>query len=329
MNIIEEKIKNTYDNNFEIIECGKYMKDKIKLKHNKCGSEFEYNSATDFCKDKAINLYLKDDLCPVCGSKTNICYYERVKLFKEMTNTKIIILDEDIPRKSNENSKLKCVDCGEIWEGNIKNIIQNLKDKKMDSTFGCPKCSNKKSFSSKSYQELLNKKFNNKVTLLSEYINANSYVILQCNHCLKEKKLRPNGIMKYTEDTICDCGENRKSLAEITIMNYLNSLNIPFLTEFAFPNLKHKALLRFDFIIFTKNKFIMIEFDGEHHSKENSLYFSNECIVRDNMKNDYCKLNDIPLLRLSYIDLKNKTLIKKLYTFLKDNNISEAQYKPL
>lgn len=72
--------------------------------------------------------------------------------------------------------------------------------------------------------------------------------------------------------------------------------------------------LRFDFWLPDINT--IIEFDGKHHFKPIE-YFGGEYSfkkvkINDQLKNNYCKENNITLLRISYKDLKRiEEIIKK------------------
>lgn len=103
------------------------------------------------------------------------------------------------------------------------------------------------------------------------------------------------------------------SKAEDYIYNYLTSKNIKFIHQHTFENLISIRKLKFDFaIIDANNKLLkLIEYDGEQHyfpvrfggidiikSEENFKYLQN----LDEMKNRYCRDNNIELIRIPYWD---------------------------
>jgi len=94
------------------------------------------------------------------------------------------------------------------------------------------------------------------------------------------------------------------SKAEIEIRNYLILNNIDFKTQFEFKDLLSRRgnPLKFDFAIFNNGElFYLIEYDGEFHYLDivgkNNL---EEQKYRDNLKNSYCKRNNILLIRIPY-----------------------------
>lgn len=115
------------------------------------------------------------------------------------------------------------------------------------------------------------------------------------------------------------------SNTEYRIAKYLDSLNIPYKMQYTFRGCKDKQLLPFDFAIIQNNKVVLIiEYDGEQHfhpvsfhgeSKTRAKYNFKKCKKHDRIKNRYCKLHRIPLLRISYKENKDlyKIIKRELY----------------
>lgn len=103
----------------------------------------------------------------------------------------------------------------------------------------------------------------------------------------------------------CGC---LNSKGEYKINKLLTENEISFIQQYTFDDLKtnlnHKY--KFDFAIFQNNKLsYLIEYDGEQHFDENSQFGNkkeNYLIIqeRDKIKNNYCKNNNIPLIRIPY-----------------------------
>jgi hypothetical protein len=77
-----------------------------------------------------------------------------------------------------------------------------------------------------------------------------------------------------------------------------------------FPNLVFKNQLRFDRYVEVENQKISFEFDGEQHFKKYEFFNKDEtsfyeAVARDVVKNNYCKQNNIKLIRIGYIDSNN------------------------
>lgn len=97
------------------------------------------------------------------------------------------------------------------------------------------------------------------------------------------------------------CGCDTRSHGEQYVENFLNKKSIIFKTEYSFPELKDKSLLRFDFTIFNNDTPIgCIEIQGSQHYNVNDGYYKKEIIIHDDMKKQYCINHNIPLLLLNY-----------------------------
>lgn len=101
------------------------------------------------------------------------------------------------------------------------------------------------------------------------------------------------------------------SKGEAKIKAILQNNNIEFSEQKIFPDLIGDAApLRFDFFI---NNQFLLEYDGKQHF-DNELHFNNSFEEQnkykqyDILKNQYCKIHNIPLKRIPYWDLDKITL---------------------
>lgn len=104
------------------------------------------------------------------------------------------------------------------------------------------------------------------------------------------------------------------SKGEEKISSLLKSARISYEKEYSFSDLKHNGnLLRFDFAILSGGHPIkLIEYDSEiHFQRVNYFHKTNsdfkQAQERDRIKNKYCLLNNIPLIRVPYWDLSKLT----------------------
>ena len=98
------------------------------------------------------------------------------------------------------------------------------------------------------------------------------------------------------------CPICKESKGEKEISKFLEKKNIKYIREKRFNDCRNKNTLPFDFYLPDYN--MCIEFDGEQHFKTNE-HFGGEEIFKitqknDNLKNDYCKKNNIKILRIRY-----------------------------
>ena len=89
-----------------------------------------------------------------------------------------------------------------------------------------------------------------------------------------------------------------ESYGERVVSTFLEVNNIKYIRNHTYKDCINIKVLRFDFYLIEYN--ICIEFDGiQHHEPKTKM--------RDKIKDEYCKNNNIQLIRISEItDIKNK-----------------------
>ena len=100
-----------------------------------------------------------------------------------------------------------------------------------------------------------------------------------------------------------------KNIEEIKYLKWyydkllLEEQNIDYVQEKWFSDCRDTNPLPFDFYLPKYN--ICIEFDGEQHFKDNHFFNFSFNLNRkhDNIKNEYCKNNNIKLIRISYLKI--------------------------
>jgi len=100
------------------------------------------------------------------------------------------------------------------------------------------------------------------------------------------------------------------------IMEVLDTYEIEYDIEKVFPDCKNIRCLPFDFCIYTKNRFFLIEYDGKQHyepcfglNEEQKMENYNRTKHNDTIKEQYCRDHNITLYRIRYDDNHiNKTI---------------------
>ena len=141
-----------------------------------------------------------------------------------------------------------------------------------------------------------------------------------------------------------------KSMQEMEIDRFLSGLidiNIidKYLKGYMFAECKDKSKLPFDFCVVKNNKIGIIEFDGRQHFVPNCFWSLEEAVCRgykdineaaqkefeiirkhDLMKNEFCKENKIPLLRIRYSQLCH--MEQMIEDFIKELNTYSERFNP-
>ena len=160
-------------------------------------------------------------------------------------------------------------------------------------------------------KDLTNQKFGKLIAINPTVKRLNNSVIWNCLcECGNYTKVRANDLISGNT-TSCGC---IRSKGQYKIATLLTNNNISFVTEKTFDDLTYKdnktSNPRFDFFV---NNSYVIEYDGIQHFQENEFFSLSlqEQQTRDNIKNEWCKSHNIPIIRIPYTHL-NKLIIDDL-----------------
>lgn len=152
----------------------------------------------------------------------------------------------------------------------------------------------------------------------------------------------PNGSFSVTWNCVCDCGGrvtvqsgNLKnghtqscgcisSRGEAAVKQYFIKNNINYDPQYSFEDCLDVGLLRFDFGVLDDDGQLLFlcEYDGQQHfepvvfgnfSYDVAVAKYHDLVRRDNIKNNYCKNNNIALLRIPYWEYDNIEMILSEY----------------
>ena len=257
--------------------------------------------------------------CRICGIKNahNLQRNTSEKFIKKAKKIHVNKYDYSKVNYIDAHTKV-CIICpkhGEFWQTPNNHLCRK----------GCPKCGdertneyhklNKESFIIKS-KNIHGDKYNyDKV----EYKNEHTKVCIICPKHGEFWQLPMNHLKGF------GCFKCTSSKGEDVIRNFLIKNQIKFEEQKRFKFCKDKYPLPFDFYISSKN--LCIEFDGIQHFKP--IDFSGKlnefqikenlksCQIHDEIKNEYCKNNNINLLRIRY----NEDIEKTLTEYFQNNKI--------
>lgn len=169
------------------------------------------------------------------------------------------------------------------------------------------------------------------VLLSEEYFNDRTKLKIKCE-CGNEFEASFNKFKHRNKYTCNDCSDNKNSKGSMKIEKYLDLNNIECIKEFKFDDCRNdvtSSLLSFDFSVFNNGKLhCLIEYDGRQHFKPVEIFEGEEGFkrtkYRDNLKNKYCKMNNIKLIRIPYWDFDNieKILDRELSSLINPERVS-------
>jgi len=253
-----------------------------------CGNDF-YRALAEF---KGRKLFK----CPLCTGAMVKFTYEQVQQDLEQHGIELL---SNIYQNNMTKLKIK-YSCGHIAKRDLCGI--------KESDYKCPYCiksgylRNTETFK-KEVKDLVGYEYE----VLSEYTKMHDTIYMKHNKCGHKYYVIARNFLKLG----ARCPYCQSSKGEIFITDWLNKNNIYYQEQYSFADLKgYHNCLRFDFAIFdniSKNSLkMLIEYDGEFHyfplQGEDKLKQQQHY---DNLKDEYCKKNNIELLRIPYWDFNN------------------------
>lgn len=207
---------------------------------------------------------------------------------------KLTVLEKDLERTTKNYIYWICqCDCG-----NKKSVRgTSLRAGEIQSC-GCLQKVAAKKTGKKNTKNLLNQKFG-KLFVISQAESKNNRAHWNCKcDCGNFKIVSSTNLIEHR---IQSCGCINYSIGEQNIENCLKNNNFIYKKQYTFNDLPKKY---FDFAVFDNNNNLikLIEFDGPQHYDKKYNWYSEEQVKRDIEKNEYCKINNISLLRIRYDD---------------------------
>ena len=130
----------------------------------------------------------------------------------------------------------------------------------------------------------------------TEKRNAGGCIYWHCKcDCGREKDVLGTSLRQHRS---LSCGlHNNISRGNVKIAEILDEANIDYETEKIFNTCKDKKELPFDFFV---NNQYLIEYDGEQHFNKDNIFDYEYTHKHDLIKSNWCKTNQIPLIRIPY-----------------------------
>lgn len=264
-------------------------------------------------------------------SSSNLYSIENIHLWLRKNN-KTFSLISDIFISATKKLYWKCNTCGSMWDNSWATISTNV---------GCPYCKGKRVNETNGVGYLypyLFEEFDynkNNISLYDITIGSHIDIWWECKKCKCSWKTIVNNRVRHNTG----CPECNKSKGEKKIAEVLSKISIFFdNNEYTFDDLigLNGGLLRFDIPIFwdvEKTQLrTLIEFDGEQHYKWIKGWQTKKAFetlqYHDLTKNNYCILNNIPLIRIPYYKFDNIEGIL-IDILVNNNNNSEFLVKDI
>ena len=272
---------------------GDYINDKtkVKIKHVKCGHTYSVRR----------NNFINGTRCPQCYGTPKKTHSEFISEIYNLVENDYKVVGRYSSAK--DKVKFKHTHCGYIYSVTPDDFLSGRR---------CPRCYGKHLKTTSEFKNEVYGLVGNEYEVAGEYINARTHISLKHIVCGEIYNVTPDQFLRGTRCVKCS---DKISKGEKEIGLCLDNMKIKYETETTLDGCSDVNKLRFDFSICDELGIkYLIEFDGHQHFKpvrfggisiEGAEESYKNTIRRDSIKTQYCKDNNIPLLRIPYWEFDN------------------------
>lgn len=296
--------RNPYNSKIIYSSYNGTTRNKMKFKCGRCNKEF-----TLYLHDFLKSEYRVCDECYHFVQNTKLTNTDIVK--EELKNIGLELLDDKF---LGYHTKINVIDSegykGELWYKTIKD------------NGGIGRFAKYNKYAIENLRLYLKKNGINCIVPEQEYMGWDLPLTLICE-CGAEFITIVSNIMCENKIQCNDCSGS-KSNNEKVVENWLNLNSVKYINQYSFEDClsDNNKRLYFDFYLEGVG---LLEIDGEGHFEavrfngmniEKAEKNFKESQKRDFIKDEYCKKNNIKLLRISYIDINNENYKNILSSFI-------------
>lgn len=279
----ERRIRETFPN-ITLISEFKSGDEKVRCRCNIDGYEW----------DVVPYGLMKTSGCPKCAGNMRWTHEDFVQRVHQH-NPHVVVMGQYV--NSYTAVHCKCERDGYEWNANSRHLMDGV---------NCPMCAGVAHKTHETFIEEMNQT-RPQVKVVGRYQNNHTKIECQCLICGANWMATPNALLRHKVGCP-SCGKVHSS-GEQKISCYLTNRNISFVSQYCFNDCADKKKLRFDFYVPAYN--IAIEYDGKQHftptnfggmSDDHAYDAYVRCAKHDQIKTEYCKNNNITLIRIPYTE---------------------------
>lgn len=293
-----EEIKSIHGDEITVIGTYTLAHEKIDIIHNKCGQRripYAGHLLQGYkgCRPCALNKMWNDN------TLTHEEFEDRIN---EAHDGDVIPLGKYTGVR--EEMEFHHVSCGRKWTCVVNNVMRG---------HSCEHCArDAKRLTEEQFTEKLYEIYQEEIVWIDgEYYNYKSILSFKNTKCGHEFDRMAGNMLTPVKRLVNNCSRCSSSKGEARIESFLKSVGLKFTAEHTFPDCRNINVLPFDFVVLNNDSSIkfLIEFDGQEHF-EPVEYFGGEekhlkRLKNDQIKNEYCRNNNINLIRIPYWEFDN------------------------
>jgi len=267
---------------------------KIQLRHN-------YNGCNNYVWNATPHSFLAGSRCPKCCGTAKLTNDEFVLRIRNLVGDEYTPLNQYKATNKKIMFKHNSDKCNNYEWGITPADFYNGKR--------CPKCAGNARKTTNIFKQEVSNLVKDEYDVLGEYVNDGTKILMSHKKCGNKYLAIPSSFLQGRRCPICN-----ESKGEQKIRHLLEETNISFITQYMFDDLKDKDFLRFDFAVYEDKETnilqYLLEYDGEFHYNPIKMYknepdnTTKERLIKqqyhDRLKNEYCEVNNIKLVRIPY-----------------------------
>ena len=270
---------------------------------NKIGSSGRprtmWNCVCDCRDDKIITVssdYLNKSTCPSCGCEATKNRIEKNRINNIGEKYGRLTIVDIIWSGERTRAVCKC-DCGNDYVGSKSDIVSGH-----TRSCGCLHSEITSLTNTKDWTGFIAK--SGVQFLRQHHMNNKGQWVWECR-CPICGNMFYELPAKVNNGHTVSCGCQLQSFGESYIQRLLETMKAEFIPQYTFSDCKHINTLHFDFAILdNRNVLGLIEYDGKQHFEPVEFFGGTngfeQTKMRDEIKNTYCAIKNIPLLRIPY-----------------------------
>lgn len=306
-----ENVKYLVGDEYTVVEPYITSKTPIAFLHNNCNriwkttpGNFKRGSRCKHCSQEKRNR------------DKSFTIEEILHKFNKDVGSEYTLIDRDY-KNMKTKMKVRHETCGNEWYADMCSMLGNRGTR-------CPECAKARvgKMKRKNNEDFIKEIHNlvgDEYVLLGEYKTAIKKIDLLHVKCGNTYSVEPNSFLNGNRCYYCSI-RRKSSKGELRIEKFLINRNIEYIREYRIDDCRHILPLPFDFAIIDKDNSIkyLIEFDGRQHYELIEMWGGKSNLddikMKDNIKNKYCKDNNINLIRIPHWDYDNiETILGDLF----------------
>lgn len=277
---------------YEVLDQYENSKKKCRIRHVECGNVF--SSTPESFKSREWRK-LGCQNCNKRSQKTQKTHSQFTEEVRGLVGSEYSI----IGKYKNAMTKIEFVhnSCNHAYSVSPNNFLRGKR---------CPECFGWRKKTTEEFADEVKGLVGNEYTVSGEYKAARKKVEFTHNECDRKFEMIAYSFMAGNRCPHCSASRGESSVSEA-----LDEYGLNYEHQYTFDDCINKRPLPFDFCVLSEDKtpLVAIEYDGIQHFEPRAHFGGTKGFeatnINDNIKNEYCQKNNIPLLRIPYWEFDN------------------------